>query len=81
MSAKSLSSSGYHENPRPEYDVYYFLDLSPEVAGAYFNELNKVFTDGAAHDAVIVGHGDYKIDPATNDPTTDRINQLTPVTL
>ena len=59
--------------------MYYFLDLSPEFAEPYLNELNKVFTDGAAHDAVIVGYGDYRIDPTTNDPMTDRINQLTPV--
>ncbi len=43
------------------------------------NELNRIFTEGGAHDAIIIGHGDYRLDPVTKDPTVDRIIQLTPV--
>ena len=59
--------------------MYYFLDLSPEYAEVFGNELNRIFTDGGAHDSIIIGHGDYRIDPVTKDPTVDRIVQLTPV--
>jgi hypothetical protein len=43
------------------------------------NELNQVFTEGVAHDAIIVGHGDWRIDPVAQHASVDRQLQLTPV--
>jgi hypothetical protein len=38
-----------------------------------------VFAEGAAHDAVLVGHGDWKPDEEGGVAGADRTNQLTPV--
>jgi len=70
---------GFYENRRPEYDVYYFIDLSIDYIQLFSQELDKVFRIGAAHDSIVIGHGDYRLDPITKDPLVDRIIQLTPV--
>jgi hypothetical protein len=33
---------GFKENPKPEYDVYYGIDLSPLYQTLFQNELNQV---------------------------------------
>ena len=38
-----------------------------------------MFAEGAAHDAVLVGHGDWKPDEEGGVAGADRTNQLTPV--
>jgi hypothetical protein len=40
-------TSGFYENPRPDYDVFYFLDLSPEYADAFGYEFHRMFAEGA----------------------------------
>ena len=37
--------------------------------------------DGVAHDAIIIGHGDWIVDPVTQDAQVDRNLQLTPVNI
>ena len=37
--------------------------------------------DGVAHDAIIIGHGDWIVDPVTQDAQVDRSLQLTPVNI
>ena len=43
------------------------IDLAPELVDFFKPTLDKIFTDGLAHDAVIIGHGDYIIDPDIQD--------------
>ena len=64
---------GFLENTRPVYDVYYVLDLSPDSAEMIQGSLDRIFVDGVAHDAILVGHGDWK-----DDEGFDRTLQLTP---
>ena len=66
------------ENPKPVYDVFYFIDLSPQYPEFVADSLNRIFVDGIAHDAVIVGHGDWRLDQ-TGISVFDRALQLTPV--
>ena len=55
------------------------IDLAPELVDFFKPTLDKIFTDGLAHDAVIIGHGDYIIDPDIQDSSLDRAFQMTPV--
>ena len=71
----NLSFTGFSENQRPVYDVYYVLDLSPTFVEKLRKELHQVFTEGVAHDAIVIGHGDWRPD------YYDRTYQLTPVSL
>ena len=38
--------------------------------------IDQIFVDGAAHDAIVVGHGDFRYD---DDEVPDRTLQLIPV--
>ena len=71
--------TGLLENPKPVYDVFYLIDLSPDYIELVRDGFNKIFADGVAHDAVIVGHGDWVVDQ-TGLSIIDRALQLTPVT-
>ena len=61
------------------YDVYYLIDLSPPFIELVRSTLNQIFVDGVARDAIIIGHGDFKVDPIIQDASLDRALQLTPV--
>ena len=67
---------GFAENTKPIYDVYYVLDLYPKLAEQYMDVIDQIFVDGAAHDAIVVGHGDFRYD---DDEVPDRTLQLIPV--
>ncbi len=72
-----MSITGFTENPRPEYDVYFMIDLAPLDIDYLKNDINQIFTEGVAHDAIIIGHGDWKFNPLTQDAFLDRQLQLT----
>jgi hypothetical protein len=61
------------------YDVYYMIDLAPELIDFAKPTLDQIFSDGVAHDAIVVGHGDFIIDPDIQDSSLDRALQMTPV--
>ncbi len=56
------------------------IDLSPLYIELMRNEINQIFLDGVAHDAIVIGYGDWKPDPVTQNNIKDRMIQLTPVT-
>ena len=42
--------SGFTENPRPEYDVYYIIDLAPAFIDYLGNDMDEVITKRSLDD-------------------------------
>ena len=75
--------AGAWENPRPVYDLAFATDVAEDlgIPGAFARILDRLFDEDEVSDAVLVGFGDFLVDPVHQDQNEDRDNLLTMVRL